>query len=210
MQATIASPASPASPAWIVPVLPLSRAIPKSPILSINRGSFVPQRHAKGHACCNQTWMSRTDSSVSSTSSAQEWNGNRVDAEILVNKIKFNEAGLVPAIAQQWDTKEVLMVAWMSAESVRETMREGRAVYYSRSRKRLWRKGETSGQVQMLRDVMLDCDGDTILLSVDQLGVACHTGRRSCFYTAFRPPTGEARIIADVLMDPKELYKQGE
>lgn len=142
--------------------------------------------------------------------STQEWDGSGVDSEILVSKVKFNEAGLVPAIAQQWDTREVLMMAWMNAESIRETVRQGRAVYYSRSRKQLWRKGDTSGQVQKLRDIVLDCDGDTILLSVDQLGVACHTGRRSCFFTAFRPPAGEEQIIADVLMNPNELYKQSK
>lgn len=136
-----------------------------------------------------------------------EWNGEDIDAEKMISKVKFNEAGLVPAIAQQWNTGEVLMMAWMSAESIRVTLRGGRAVYYSRSRKELWRKGDTSGQIQVLRDVLLDCDGDTVLLKVDQLGVACHTGRRSCFYTAFRPPTGEAKIVGDVIMNPKELYK---
>lgn len=139
-----------------------------------------------------------------------KWTGEGMNAELLISKVKFNNAGLVPAIAQQWDTGEVLMMAWMSAESIRETMRGGRAVYYSRSRKELWRKGDTSGQIQVLRDVLLDCDGDTVLVKVDQLGVACHTGRRSCFYTAFRPPSGEPEIIADVLMDPKELYKTNE
>lgn len=136
-----------------------------------------------------------------------EWVGKDIDPEKLVSQVKFNDAGLVPAIAQQWDTGEVLMMAWMSAESIRETMRGGRAVYYSRSRKQLWRKGDTSGQIQVMRDLVLDCDGDTILVKVEQLGVACHTGRRSCFYTAYRPPLGDGEIIADVLMDPKELYK---
>lgn len=135
------------------------------------------------------------------------WRGEGMQTDSLVSQVRFNDAGLVPAIAQQWDTGEVLLMAWMSAESIRETMRGGRAVYYSRSRKELWRKGDTSGQIQVLRDILLDCDGDTVLLKVDQLGVACHTGRRSCFYTAFRPPSGETTIIADVIMDPKELYK---
>lgn len=137
----------------------------------------------------------------------EKWCGGDIQADALISKVKFNDAGLVPAIAQQWDTGEVLMMAWMSAESIRETMQGGRAVYYSRSRKELWRKGDTSGQIQVLRDILLDCDGDTILVKVDQLGVACHTGRRSCFYTAFRPPFGEPQIIADVIMDPRELYK---
>lgn len=134
------------------------------------------------------------------------WNGSDIDAEKLVSMVKFDKAGLVPAVAQQWDTGEVLMMAWMSAESIRETLRGGRAVYYSRSRKALWRKGDTSGQVQVLCDFFLDCDGDTVLVKVDQLGVACHTGRRSCFYTAFRPPSGNPEITMDVLTDPKQLY----
>lgn len=139
-----------------------------------------------------------------------KWTGEGMNTDLLISEVKFNDVGLVPAIAQQWDTGEVLMMAWMNAESIRETMQGGRAVYFSRSRKELWRKGDTSGQIQVLRDILLDCDGDTVLVQVDQLGVACHTGRRSCFYTAFRPPSGEAEIIADVLMDPKELYKTNE
>lgn len=148
---------------------------------------------------------------TSTTSQSKEspaiWDGQTVNPENLISKIKFTDAGLVPAIAQQWDTGEILMMAWMNAESIRVTMKGGRAVYYSRSRKELWRKGDTSGQIQVLRDILLDCDGDTILLKVDQLGVACHTGRRSCFFTAYRPPNGESTVIADVIMDPKELYK---
>ncbi|PXF48769.1 Phosphoribosyl-AMP cyclohydrolase [Gracilariopsis chorda] len=138
---------------------------------------------------------------------ANTWVGEHIEPENLIRNVRFNDAGLVPAIAQQWDTSEVLMMAWMNEESIRATMRGGRAVYYSRSRKELWRKGDTSGQIQVLRDVLLDCDGDTILLKVDQLGVACHTGRRSCFYKAFRPPKGDEEIIAEVSMDPRELYK---
>lgn len=134
------------------------------------------------------------------------WDGGNIDCEILLSKVKFDGNGLVPAIAQQYDSNEVLMMAWMSAESIKETMRQGRAVYFSRSRKSLWRKGDTSGQVQYIRDVQLDCDADTILLKVDQVGVACHTGRRSCFYFAYRPPFGEPQIIADVITDPGQLY----
>lgn len=136
------------------------------------------------------------------------WRGEDIDPEIMIKAVKFNDAGLVPAIAQQWDTGEILMMAWMNAESIRETMIKGRAVYYSRSRKKLWRKGESSGQVQTIRDIVLDCDGDTVLLSVDQIGVACHTGRRSCFYNAYRPPNGDVEIVQDVLIDPNELYKK--
>ena len=124
----------------------------------------------------------------------------------LLAAIKPDAAGLIPAIAQQHDTGEVLMMAWMNAESLAETLATGRVCYYSRSRKALWRKGETSGQVQMLVDVRLDCDGDTILLLVDQQGVACHTGRRNCFY---RAPRGDALAnIAEPLMDPEALYRK--
>ena len=100
--------------------------------------------------------------------------------------LRFDAAGLVPAIAQQHDTGEVLMLAWMNADAVTETLATGRGCYFSRSRGRLWRKGETSGQVQRLVELRVDCDGDAVLLLVDQHGVACHTGRRSCFFRAAR------------------------
>ena len=126
--------------------------------------------------------------------------------DALLAGIKTDASGLIPAIAQQHDTGEVLMMAWMNAESLAETLSTGRVCYYSRSRKALWRKGETSGQVQMLVDLRLDCDGDTILLLVDQQGVACHTGRRNCFY---RAPRGETLAnIAEPLMDPEALYRK--
>jgi phosphoribosyl-AMP cyclohydrolase len=118
--------------------------------------------------------------------------------------INFGPDGLIPAIAQQHDTGDVLMVAWMNREAVRATLTEGRACYWSRSRGRLWRKGETSGQVQSLRELRLDCDGDTLLLLVDQVGVACHTGRRSCFFRAWRG--GEWEVIAAPQIAPEELY----
>jgi phosphoribosyl-AMP cyclohydrolase len=94
----------------------------------------------------------------------------------------LDDNGLIPAIAQQHDTGEVLMMAWMNAEAVRRTLEEGVVHYYSRSRQALWRKGDTSGHIQHLRDFRYDCDSDTILVLVDQAGVACHTGRRSCFF----------------------------
>lgn len=102
--------------------------------------------------------------------------------QALIDAIAFDANGLVPAIAQQHDTGEVLMMAWMNAESLAETLTTGRVCYWSRSRGQPWRKGESSGQVQHLVDIRLDCDGDTLLLLVDQQGVACHTGRRTCFY----------------------------
>ena len=104
----------------------------------------------------------------------------------IIDEIAFTSDGLVPAIAQQHDSGEVLMMAWMNAESVAETLATGQVCYWSRSRQSLWRKGESSGQVQKLKELRLDCDGDTILMLVDQTGVACHTGRRNCFYRAVR------------------------
>lgn len=122
----------------------------------------------------------------------------------ILRAVRFNTRGLVPAIAQQHDTGEVLMLAWMDPAALEETLATGRACYFSRSRGGLWRKGETSGQVQEVRDLRLDCDGDTILLLVHQHGVACHTGRRSCFYLA--PRAGGLAEIAVPLVSPEELY----
>ncbi|MBV1798273.1 phosphoribosyl-AMP cyclohydrolase [Siccirubricoccus sp. G192] len=122
----------------------------------------------------------------------------------LIAAIRFDLRGLVPAIAQQHDTGEVLMLAWMNQAAVEETLATGRVCYFSRSRNGLWRKGETSGQVQRLVDLRLDCDGDTLLLLVDQTGVACHTGRRNCFYLALRD--GQVTEIARPEMDPEALY----
>jgi phosphoribosyl-AMP cyclohydrolase len=96
-------------------------------------------------------------------------------------RTRFTADGLVPAVAQQWDSLEVLMLAWMSAETLRETLATGRAVYFSRSRGERWAKGDTSGHVQSVREARLDCDGDTVLLLVDHTGAACHTGDRTCF-----------------------------
>jgi phosphoribosyl-AMP cyclohydrolase len=120
--------------------------------------------------------------------------------------IKFGADGLVPAIAQQYDTGQVLMLAWMNREAVRATLAEGRACYWSRSRAGLWRKGETSGQTQLLRELRLDCDGDAVLLLVDQRGVACHTGRLSCFFRVWRRDgwvvTAEPQIPPEILYPP--------
>ena len=118
--------------------------------------------------------------------------------------VRFDANGLVPCIAQQHDTGEVLMMAWMNAEAVAETLATGRVCYWSRSRKALWRKGETSGQVQRLVDLRVDCDGDTLLALVDQTGVACHTGRHNCFFRAIRGE--ELATIAEPDVDPKALY----
>ena len=116
----------------------------------------------------------------------------------------FDSAGLIPVIAQQHDSGEVLMLAWMNREALAETIATGRACYWSRSRRQLWRKGETSGQVQRVVELRLDCDLDAILLRVDQTGVACHTGRRSCFFNRIE----DGRVVArePVEVDPAHLY----
>jgi phosphoribosyl-AMP cyclohydrolase len=121
--------------------------------------------------------------------------------------IAFDTDGLVPAIAQQHDSGEVLMLAWMNREAIEETLASGAVCYWSRSRRRLWRKGETSGQTQRLVEFRVDCDGDTVLLLVDQTGVACHTGRHNCFFRALR---GDAlETIAEALVAPSALYGEG-
>lgn len=121
-----------------------------------------------------------------------------------LDALKYNADGLIPAIAQQFDSNEVLMMAWMNKESIEETLETGRVCYWSRSRNQFWRKGESSGQVQMLKEFRYDCDADTVLLLVDQIGPACHTGRRSCFYNKVE---GDQVIIdREVLIDPKTLY----
>ena len=118
--------------------------------------------------------------------------------------VRFDAAGLVAAVAQQHDTGEVLMMAWMNADALAETLATGRVCYWSRSRGSLWRKGESSGQVQRLVEMRVDCDGDTLLLRVDQTGVACHTGHRSCFYRAV--VDGALVDIAPVEVEPAALY----
>jgi phosphoribosyl-AMP cyclohydrolase len=122
----------------------------------------------------------------------------------LLAELKLDSNGLVPAIAQQHDTGEVLMMAWMNVDAIRESLTSGRVCYWSRSREALWKKGETSGQIQALKELRVDCDGDTILVLVDQTGVACHTGRRNCFYRAVRD--GAFIEIADIETEPKALY----
>ncbi|HEX9808391.1 MAG TPA: phosphoribosyl-AMP cyclohydrolase [Alphaproteobacteria bacterium] len=125
-------------------------------------------------------------------------------AEAVLAAIRFDSEGLVPAIAQQAETGEVLMLAWMDREAVLATLRTGEAHYHSRSRGRLWRKGESSGQTQTVREFRVDCDGDTVLLTVAQTGVACHTGRHTCFFRAAR---GEALAeIVPVTVSPDRLY----
>ena len=127
-----------------------------------------------------------------------------------LDAVRFDSAGLIPAIAQDAGSGQILMVAWMNAASLAETAQSGRAVFWSRSRKRLWRKGEESGHVQRVQELRLDCDGDVILLKVEQLGgIACHTGRASCFFR--RLDTGDNgsswTTVDPILKDPALIYK---
>ena len=123
-----------------------------------------------------------------------------------LDEIAWNSDGLAPAIAQDADTGLILMVAWMNREALALTVNENRAVYWSRSRQKLWRKGEESGNVQQLRELRLDCDNDVIMMQVEQIGdIACHTGRRSCFYRVLRD--GQWQSVDNVIKDPKELYQ---
>ena len=123
----------------------------------------------------------------------------------LLDQVVFDDRGLVPAIVQQADSGAVLMMAWMNRESLALTIEDGVAVYWSRSRGKLWRKGEQSGHTQVVKDIRLDCDGDTLLLVVEQMGgIACHTGRTSCFYRTLRD--SEWIETDPILKDPKEIY----
>lgn len=124
-----------------------------------------------------------------------------------LDQVQWNGEGLVPVIAQEAGSGRVLMMAWMNREALRETVQTNTAVYWSRSRQRLWRKGERSGHEQRVRDVRLDCDGDTVLLVVEQGGgIACHTGRHSCFYR--RLEDARWNEVEPVLRDPDEIYRK--
>lgn len=131
--------------------------------------------------------------------------GDQFDWEIFREHVKYDGNGLIPAIAQQYDSKDILMMAWMNEASLQETLETGRVCYWSRSRQNYWRKGEESGQIQVLKEMRIDCDGDALLLLVDQTGPACHTGRISCFYTSV--DKDKIEIITDPMIDPKTLYK---
>ncbi|WP_372964645.1 phosphoribosyl-AMP cyclohydrolase [Marinobacter sp.] len=128
-----------------------------------------------------------------------------IDQPEWLNEIRWTEDGLVPAIAQDSQNGDILMMAWMNRESLRLTVEEGQAVYWSRSRGKLWRKGESSGHQQVLKDIRLDCDADVIVLKVEQKGgIACHTGRRSCFYRTLKD--GKWVSVEPVLKDPDTIY----
>lgn len=122
-----------------------------------------------------------------------------------LDAVKWDNDGLVPAIAQDHQTGRILMMAWMNREALELTAKENRAIYYSRSRQKLWRKGEESGHIQQLHELRLDCDADVIVMQVEQIGgIACHTGRESCFYQVFQD--GEWVAVDPVLKDPKDIY----
>ncbi len=130
-----------------------------------------------------------------------------LEAKAFSQQLRFNEQGLIPAIAQDWKTGEVLMLAWMNRESVELSMKEDRAVYWSRSRQALWRKGEESGHIQHLKEMRMDCDADTLLLLVEQVGgIACHTGRRSCFYQTLE--NGKWTETGQVIKPADEIYRK--
>jgi len=127
-------------------------------------------------------------------------------SERWLDEIKWTEDGLVPVIAQEVGTGKILMFAWMSRESLKLTVETGHAVYWSRSRSKLWHKGEESGNQQVIKDIHIDCDNDVVLITVEQIGgVACHTGRHNCFFKRLDGDTWET--VAPVLKDPKEMYK---
>ncbi len=124
-----------------------------------------------------------------------------------LNKVNWSEDGLVPAIAQDAVSGDILMVAWMNREALRQTVELGEAVYWSRSRKKLWHKGEESGHTQKVSEIRLDCDEDVVLLKIEQVGgIACHTGRRSCFFQKLED--GKWQSVEPVLKDPHEIYKR--
>ena len=119
--------------------------------------------------------------------------------------VKFDEKGLIPAITQDAKNGEVLMMAWMNREALEKTLKTGKAHYYSRSRKKLWLKGETSGHIQKVRSIYYDCDGDTILIKIDQRGAACHEGYRTCFFR--RGNGARLKVVGKRLFDPKKVYR---
>jgi len=122
-----------------------------------------------------------------------------------LDEITWNEDGLLPAVAQDAATGRILMVAWMKRETLALTVQEQRAVYWSRSRKKIWRKGEDSGHLQQVKEIRLDCDSDVIVLQIEQVGgIACHTGRESCFYRVLRD--GERHTVDPVLKNPGDIY----
>src|SRR5687768_1003752 len=127
-----------------------------------------------------------------------------------LEQLKFNADGLVPAIIQEQSTGRVLMMAWMNKEAVRRSVAEGKTVFWSRSRQQYWIKGETSGNVQLIKDVAFDCDGDTLLFQVEQKGAACHEGYKSCFFRSVREQGSDFEVTEPRLITPEEMYGKKE
>ena len=148
----------------------------------------------------NITTHSSTNPTSNTSAGAPDWLG----------EVKFDPQGLIPVIAQDHQTGRILMVAWMNSESLSQTVATGYAVYWSRSRQKLWRKGESSGHHQRVFDIRLDCDGDVILIAVEQVGhIACHTGRESCFYRRLQDSGGKLswESVDPIMKDPETIYK---
>lgn len=124
-----------------------------------------------------------------------------------LDKLKFNADGLIPAIIQEQSTGRVLMMAWMNNEAVQKTMELGKTVFWSRSRQKYWVKGETSGHVQVVKDVAFDCDGDTLLIQVEQTGAACHEGYKSCFFRSIENQGSTFKITEPQLVKPEQVYR---
>jgi phosphoribosyl-AMP cyclohydrolase len=147
--------------------------------------------------------------SIESTDTPQAFVPTDSASDAWLDELLFDENGLIPGIAQDVTTNKVIMFAFLNRDSLRETLRTGNATYWSRSRSRLWRKGEESGHVQKVRELRLDCDGDVLLLRVEQVGgIACHTGRERCFYRRLDTEGGTSWVKTDpVLKDPETIYK---
>ena len=124
----------------------------------------------------------------------------------VLDKLKFNGDGLIPAIIQEQSTGRVLMMAWMNRESIQRTLDLGKTVFWSRSRQKYWVKGETSGHIQTVKDVSFDCDGDTLLIQVEQAGAACHEGYRSCFFRSIREQGAREQVTEELLVKPESVY----
>ena len=134
----------------------------------------------------------------------------QLDVETFLATVKFDKDGLVPAIVQDSNTGQVLMMAWMNEEAVRRSMKEGKTVFWSRSRQKYWVKGESSGNVQVIKDVSFDCDGDTLLFQVEQTGAACHEGYKSCFFRSAKEDGEVSEITEPRLIDPETMYGKKE
>lgn len=129
-------------------------------------------------------------------------------SQFKIKNLKFDKEGLIPAIIQDYKSGEVLMMAYMNKGALERTLSTGKAHFYSRSRKRLWLKGESSGHIQLVKEIRFDCDADSILIRAEQKGGACHTGYRSCFYRALKDKEGNIKVVGKKVFEPDEVYKK--